>query len=634
MANVIRYVNRASTPGGDGTTNATTGPNRAYADTVEWEAAEQTNLVTDGDNHYVYLDGNTPASEQTAALYINGWTTGTNNRLYIMHNADTPRHDGTMGSSTGYKHPYILNYEQFVHFVGLILTGSNCLRNTNGEDIVVEQCISDGYIWQDGVAAVLGDKKITINSSVIDLVSIQADKKQEVYFNNSVALARSVIKSESKFYGKNSIFAGSAAFLAHGTYTNSDVYLEDCHLVLSGGAGITTLTRCTEGITIGDYLQDHTNGDFNIVAGHPGEGDGQDLTGTVDVDMFGDDFGVPYDVGSVSSYSGGGGTTYNESLSFGNTSDLNSINQKLSIAESLSFGAIGGDGLNQTHTLKENITLAANHAMTVAHKITATNSIVMVVNSGMSVVDTYTPPSGQNKAWNRWANIPWNQLDYKWNALFTEDNASFGNQSNVSQDSVHQSYESINFAQTSGFIADGFLSFSESISFSGVQSLGQTGSNAFSYSVAMGTVGGVSAVGGLHYTESVTFAGTIVVSSNAADTIIESMVLNSVSGFTLSEQLSGVETLLFGLTKSIVIGTKVTGAISITFGHIMSITPNVLQTLYNHVGFSATVIFDNNVIGWEVIEQSIAQSWNPETNQESSWNETESGISDNWETTD
>ena len=38
MATVQRYVNTASTPGGDGTTNETTGATRAYASLSEWEA--------------------------------------------------------------------------------------------------------------------------------------------------------------------------------------------------------------------------------------------------------------------------------------------------------------------------------------------------------------------------------------------------------------------------------------------------------------------------------------------------------------------------------------------------------------------------------------------------------------------
>lgn len=39
MATVQRYVNTASTPGGDGTTNATAGANRAYASLFDWAAA-------------------------------------------------------------------------------------------------------------------------------------------------------------------------------------------------------------------------------------------------------------------------------------------------------------------------------------------------------------------------------------------------------------------------------------------------------------------------------------------------------------------------------------------------------------------------------------------------------------------
>ena len=40
-----RYINTASTAGGDGTTNATSGANRAYASFAEWEAARQASLT-------------------------------------------------------------------------------------------------------------------------------------------------------------------------------------------------------------------------------------------------------------------------------------------------------------------------------------------------------------------------------------------------------------------------------------------------------------------------------------------------------------------------------------------------------------------------------------------------------------
>ena len=53
MAAVIRYINTASTAGGDGTTNATSGANRAYPSMAAWYTAEKTDLVSDGDTHTV-----------------------------------------------------------------------------------------------------------------------------------------------------------------------------------------------------------------------------------------------------------------------------------------------------------------------------------------------------------------------------------------------------------------------------------------------------------------------------------------------------------------------------------------------------------------------------------------------------
>lgn len=80
MATVTRFVNPSSTPGGDGTTNATAGANRAYASLSEWEAAEQTDLVSDGDIHVVECDDGV---DTTARLILDGWTTGASNYIEI-----------------------------------------------------------------------------------------------------------------------------------------------------------------------------------------------------------------------------------------------------------------------------------------------------------------------------------------------------------------------------------------------------------------------------------------------------------------------------------------------------------------------------------------------------------------------
>ncbi len=88
MAEVIRYVNTASTAGGGGTTNATAGANRAYATLSEWEANEGTDLVTDGDTHRVICSG----GADSTAVTINGFTVGASNYVTI---------EGEWDASTG-----------------------------------------------------------------------------------------------------------------------------------------------------------------------------------------------------------------------------------------------------------------------------------------------------------------------------------------------------------------------------------------------------------------------------------------------------------------------------------------------------------------------------------------------------
>lgn len=85
MATVIRYVNTASV-GGDGTTNGTAGATAAYASLAAWEAAERTNLVTDGDSHIVYCCGTSDTGIGTGTLDFVNWTTGASNTITIAAN--------------------------------------------------------------------------------------------------------------------------------------------------------------------------------------------------------------------------------------------------------------------------------------------------------------------------------------------------------------------------------------------------------------------------------------------------------------------------------------------------------------------------------------------------------------------
>jgi len=90
MALVTRYINTASSAGGDGTTNGTTGANRAYVSMAEWEAAENTDLVTATDTHIVYCSG---TAADTSNCDNSGWTTDATYFVTIS---------GNPSSGTGY----------------------------------------------------------------------------------------------------------------------------------------------------------------------------------------------------------------------------------------------------------------------------------------------------------------------------------------------------------------------------------------------------------------------------------------------------------------------------------------------------------------------------------------------------
>ena len=89
MANVVRYINTAST-GGDGTTNGESGANAAYSSIATWEAAEQTDLVTALDTHEVICTVGSGTAADTNGRTINGWVTD-NDYSILFRAADTDR---------------------------------------------------------------------------------------------------------------------------------------------------------------------------------------------------------------------------------------------------------------------------------------------------------------------------------------------------------------------------------------------------------------------------------------------------------------------------------------------------------------------------------------------------------------
>lgn len=145
-----RYVNTASTAGGDGTTNATSGANRAYASLAEWEAAEQATLTED---HTVLCAGAINDTECT----IDGWIPSGFRVIVAGNTGDAAgAHAGkwdtafyTIGSTSGTS-AAIVPIEENVTIQDIQATNSNTgggglgRFGVVGNDLIIQRCVLKG----------------------------------------------------------------------------------------------------------------------------------------------------------------------------------------------------------------------------------------------------------------------------------------------------------------------------------------------------------------------------------------------------------------------------------------------------------------------------------------------------------
>ena len=147
MPTVNRFVNSAADASGDGTSNALSGGNHAYVSLNIWEAAEQTDLPTDGDTHVVEWDADTDGADTTATS-ISGWTTGASNGLTIQ--AAPGEEAVASGWDTGRARLSVANSdvllinEDYVTLIGLQVESSG--TNGSNQDVVLQNAASAGNL--------------------------------------------------------------------------------------------------------------------------------------------------------------------------------------------------------------------------------------------------------------------------------------------------------------------------------------------------------------------------------------------------------------------------------------------------------------------------------------------------------
>lgn len=331
MAIVNRFINTASTPGGDGTTNATAGANRAYATSAEWEAAEQTDLPAAGDIHFVRCAG---AQDTGARLIIAGWVTDATNYIIFSAIDDKPA-DGVFDATKYFLdidtegNPIMEVQEENVRvedmqFRRASLASSGLERECIffpavllAGDIRIERNIfksiaSDIAGKVSGVAIADSSPTYTIcdntfydfNGTIDEAIGGGASSPSVLIYNNTVINCLTGIVSKSSMLIKNNIFQDCTTDISGAVNGSNDYNLTD-NVSMPGANSVTSSV-----LTFENKASDN----FDLVVGDTdaiGAGIGPSADANVPLsDIIGTArSGATTDIGAFVFVGGGGGVT-------------------------------------------------------------------------------------------------------------------------------------------------------------------------------------------------------------------------------------------------------------------------------------------------------------------------------------
>jgi hypothetical protein len=321
MVQVVRYVNPGST-GGNGTTPALTGVNAAYASMSAWDAAEQTNLVTDGDTHLLLCAG---GSDNTTCQ-LNGWTTDATHDITIQ---------GDSGQSDGF------------NTTGAFSTSFYHMHLDATQNIILD--IREDYVTVDGIQFLM-DASDNINemlstfglSIVNNLIAVKNCRFKNIQARNSL-LGIDVNDGDMNMTIETCTFQWDNTFLDHAINCASFASLTIDNVTISGAttginiaSGVVTTVKnscifnCDDDISDPDatstidycatddgdgtnaqdmspggsepdgwalQVTDFANGDFTPVEGSVLLDNG-DATGAPATDIRGNDWGADHDIGA------------------------------------------------------------------------------------------------------------------------------------------------------------------------------------------------------------------------------------------------------------------------------------------------------------------------------------------------
>ena len=327
---MLRYVNTASTAGGDGTTNATSGANRAYASLAAWEAAEQADLTSLTEIAEVRCCG---TAADTTAVSVDGWTTSASYYIWIRGNEGDAagRHEGRWSTS---------HYRMEVSIDGDVLRLEEAYTRVTG--IQVYNTLALTGDWNPvGLIAPAA-------SCVIDAVIARGTPNAADYIRSGIAIgANGIVRNSIAFDWRNTATNRGEGFARIGfTAQAQNCTAYNCHAGYStpdegASAAQQLIVRncvaagCASGFLAGwtfgtgsDYnasddatppganslsnvadfdFADAAGFDFSLGASSPLIDEGTDLSSDFTTDIAGQTRTGTWDIGAWEYQSGGGG---------------------------------------------------------------------------------------------------------------------------------------------------------------------------------------------------------------------------------------------------------------------------------------------------------------------------------------
>jgi hypothetical protein len=314
VAEVVRYVDPDATGSGDGTSWTD-----AYTSLSAWEAAEQTDLVADGDWHHVYCRSSGGTADSTAVV-IDGWTTGPSNYILIeaasgdeavKTGIDTSRYRLTAASGNAIENRIDDLTIRGIQFDCAALGIYASKWQNTSADVTIDQC----YL-KTGSAGITGyGSSVTINveSSIIvgDAAPNYGIHAQDGTWNiyNCVVYGYDHGLYEGAS-GPTITIENCALFSNNDDIESANASVDYC----ASDDGDGTNSVSPSGSSWANEFEDAANGDFTLLTGGNLENGGTTITGGPSTDIDGDSWDATPSIGADEYVASGGGTTVSADL--------------------------------------------------------------------------------------------------------------------------------------------------------------------------------------------------------------------------------------------------------------------------------------------------------------------------------